>query len=703
VTTAPGPRQYPQALREAWPQLLAVFGAVLGLYAATAPRTVALEDDGLFIMAVEFLGIAHPSGYPLYVLLAKPFTLLPIGSVAFRVHLASGFFGAAACSVLWWIVRRLIPRAGYAWVAAGAFAVSEVMWSQAIIADVYTLNLLLFLLLFALSLAYLEAPRRARLAALGLVYGLALSNHHPLTLLATPCLALLLWPRRGPLLRDAWVALPGLLVGLTPYLWMVWRSRADPMVSFYGPIRDLRDFAYYVSRRGYSEIETSASASGWDRLRFAGFLLRESVHQYGVVGALLAAGGFGLQLRRERPSWSLALLAGYLSGGLVLVLLLDFDYQLLQRLIFRVFPLIPYAIMALCLALGLRGVVEVLVEMLGEARHGIAESVVFALAALLVVALALANLPRNDRRGYDFATDYATTLLESLPPDAVAFTQADADAFPMGYLHLVEGIRPDLTLYNADGLVFASRLIHARADAVSKQRAVRDFVRASRRPVYFMGLRPDGWASEDYGFYSRIDPSGPVDRHRSALRPELLALALRMAEQPEDMDPWSRALANSQLATFSAVLAQQLADEGDPQRAARYRADLDLLRAHFHGIYGWLNWALAQEEMEPEPVLEWVMRAEALAGDHVSKLEHASLQRVKANLLLQLGREDEAAQCLVHSVELYPVLENPAIVGLMEILARSGRRDEYLVLRERFFSNRIGPPELRKLDRQVGQ
>jgi hypothetical protein len=479
----------------------------------------------------------------------------------------------------------------------------------------------------------------------------------------------------------------------------VWRSRAEPVVSFYGPIRDLRDFAYYVSRRGYSEIETSASAGGWDRLRFAGFLLRESVHQYGVVGALLAAGGFGLALRRERPSWSLALLAGYLSGGLVLVLLLDFDYQLLQRLIFRVFPLIPYAIMAICLALGLRG----LVEMLGEARHRIAEPVALALAALLVVASALANLPRNDRRGYDFATDYATTLLESLPPDAVAFAQADADAFPMGYLHLVEGIRPDLRLYNADGLVFSSRLFHARVDAVRKQRAVRDFVRSSQRPVYYIGVRPDGWASEDFGFYSRIDPSGPADRHRSALRPELLALALRMADQPENMDPWSRIFANSQLAAFANMLGQQLAYERDPQRAARYRAALEVLRAHFHGIYGWLNWALAQEEMEPEPVLEWVMRAEALAGDHVSKLEQASLQRAKANLLLQLGREDEAAQCLVDSVELYPVLENPAIVGLMEILARSGRRDEYHVLRERFFSNRTGPPELRRLDRQVGK
>ena len=115
--------------RRAWPHLLVVFTGVLCLYAATMPRSVALEDDGSFIMAARFLGIAHPPGYPLWVLLAKPFTWIPIGSVAFRVHFASGVFGAAACAVLWWIARRLTHASALAYFAAGAFAVSDVMWS----------------------------------------------------------------------------------------------------------------------------------------------------------------------------------------------------------------------------------------------------------------------------------------------------------------------------------------------------------------------------------------------------------------------------------------------------------------------------------------------------------------------------------------------------------------------------------------------
>lgn len=77
-----------------WVQPLLLVSALLVLYGWSAPRTVALEDDGLFLLAAYFNGVAHPPGYPLYTLLAHLITYLPLGSVAWRVHLLSGIFGA---------------------------------------------------------------------------------------------------------------------------------------------------------------------------------------------------------------------------------------------------------------------------------------------------------------------------------------------------------------------------------------------------------------------------------------------------------------------------------------------------------------------------------------------------------------------------------------------------------------------------------
>jgi hypothetical protein len=72
--------------------------------------------------------VAHPPGYPLFVLLAHPFTWLPIGTVAYRVHLASGFFAAGSCAALWWVVRAMIPRTSTAYVASLALGVSRAFW-----------------------------------------------------------------------------------------------------------------------------------------------------------------------------------------------------------------------------------------------------------------------------------------------------------------------------------------------------------------------------------------------------------------------------------------------------------------------------------------------------------------------------------------------------------------------------------------------
>lgn len=215
--------------RDGLPALL-LFFCLAPLYLSTAPRTVVLEDDGLFILSSWFLRIEHPPGYPLFVLLGKLATLfVPLGSVAWRVHALSGLLAAAACVVLFLIARRLGLGRPAALLAAAGLGVSATFWEQAIIADVYALHTLLFLMLLYLALprhsgvpstVALGMPRRLTLSAL--LFGLALANHWPLLLLSTPALVVLwlpaLWRERRAALRATPWALVLLLLGLTPYL-----------------------------------------------------------------------------------------------------------------------------------------------------------------------------------------------------------------------------------------------------------------------------------------------------------------------------------------------------------------------------------------------------------------------------------------------------------------------------------------------------
>ena len=422
--TVEGPRalELPD-LHAVWPHCLVVFLALLTAYAATLPRLLVLEDDGEFVAAARHLAVAHPPGYPLFVLLAKPFTWLPLAGMAVRVHLASAVFGAAACACLWWVARVVLTSVPLAYLAALAYGLSAAFWSQAVIADVYTLNALIFFLLLGLCLAYARQPSSTRLATIALAFGLGLSNHWPLLLLASPCLALVLCPAAGALRRDL-IARPHLtavpfVLGLLPYAWLYLRARTAPELAFYGALDGWGDVWHFVSRAGYSELESSPSAGVDDKLLFLGLLGREGVTQYTQLGAGFAAVGFAASWRAWPRSVGLGLLAALLGGTLGLVLLLQLDFDVLTQTIFRPYPLIPWGVTSLWMALGV-GVVA------GRLRH--VRRRAFARLALATGVLMLVlwqGIGLNDRRTDDFADDYARTLLASFDRDAVVVTHAD--------------------------------------------------------------------------------------------------------------------------------------------------------------------------------------------------------------------------------------------------------------------------------------
>ena len=166
-----------------------VFVVALAVYLATLAPTVTFVDAGELIIAARYLGVAHPPGTPLYLLLAHLFTLLPVGNVAWRVNFASALFAALASAMTALLLTELLrtaddasaaglpdggrarprirKRAGRrpparqtfdeapgraarllsafvpAAVAGLLLAFSQTFWSFATVAEVYTLNTLL--------------------------------------------------------------------------------------------------------------------------------------------------------------------------------------------------------------------------------------------------------------------------------------------------------------------------------------------------------------------------------------------------------------------------------------------------------------------------------------------------------------------------------------------------------------------------------
>ena len=547
----------PRKWRAEIPHMAAVFFLALLLYGYTAPRLVALEDDGLFISNLHFFGVAHPPGYPLHTLLGSIFYhLLPFGTPAFKGHFFSGFAAAAACSAIYAIVAMLTRGRVCAYLGGLAYAVSDTFWSQAIIAEVYTLNAALFFILFALCLRYAghfgrdSRAHRRLFVWIGIVFGLGIATHYPLLLAGCVGVGLLSFSQimsspptfigaiQGAASHLGRGAFYGFLAAAPPYLLMVWRSGYHPganPANFYGPIGLLGlnetddnpnrydvsdpvvDFWFYFLRSGYSGVDKQEGVGWADKIEFAATLADDMLWQFTPIGFAFVVLGF-LTMLRSRYQWlCLSMFATWFFSGFFWVLLLDFKAEYIWLAAFRVYHLLAFGVMAIWLAVGAARAAD----FAGRLSPAVRRTFAGATLAVVVGLAAVAHWDKNNRRDYRWAHDLAVAKLNSVEPNAVLFTFDDLD-LPVGYLHFVEGMRPDLKVYNDQALVYGDRLYSPLTPdhsphGNSKQRVLNKFIEATDRPIYYHTARAKLYSHPRYGsdfmgFFRRVNREGPDER-----------------------------------------------------------------------------------------------------------------------------------------------------------------------------------------------
>src|SRR5215208_5761984 len=134
-------------------------------------------DSPMLQAQVSVLGIGHPTGYPTYMMLTHLFTYLPFGDPAYRVNLASTVYGVAAVLVVYLAGLRFGGRAVAAAAGALAFGLSGAFWSQAVIAEVYTLEALLVALVILFLLLWRDSRECRYLLLSAFLVGISLTHH----------------------------------------------------------------------------------------------------------------------------------------------------------------------------------------------------------------------------------------------------------------------------------------------------------------------------------------------------------------------------------------------------------------------------------------------------------------------------------------------------------------------------------------------
>jgi tetratricopeptide (TPR) repeat protein len=404
---------------------------LFALYARGAARTIYVGDSGELVAAVHTLGIPHPTGYPLYVLLGKLWTLLvPVGSIAFRMSLMSAACAAAAAAGLYALARRLDLGRVASTFAALLLACSPSFWAEANVQRVYSLNAMFLVAALTAAVKWHHDRKPSAFVATFLLAALGATNHTFMGFfaIAFALFAAASWPSvlRRPRLLAA--AAGATVLGLLPYAYLPLRSRMDPALDWANP-EGLSGFLDVVLRRGFWQRRWWEGPA--DIFPIGGDYLRGLGEELYWVGALFAVAGAVLALRRHRARWPIGLLLLVMAANLASMAMHGSRTDLF---VWHRYYIPSYAVAALIAGLGCQALVERLPR---AARWA---------PLLLPAAMMVVGFPRHDRSRFRIAEDFSRTLLQTLPPGAHLMASDDNILFVLIYLSLVEGVRPDVDL-----------------------------------------------------------------------------------------------------------------------------------------------------------------------------------------------------------------------------------------------------------------
>lgn len=467
-------------------------GALL-LYIVTLAPTTAMWDTSEYIAVAKVLGIPHPPGNPLFVLIAHTFALLPIPvSYAERVNLLAATTSACSAGIWCLVAHRAlrgwtmpaVQRTVAAALAALLGATTFTVWNQSVVNEkVYTVGMLGVAIVSWLALRWIDAPANSRrsdalLVLVAYMCALGYANH-PAGFLPVPAFgALLLFRRPATLLRWRLLAAAAALfaVGITPFAFEPIRSAHQPAINEGNPTACI----------GAPKISCTLSDTTWMRLRaniereqYGGHPVADRQAPFGAqvgmwwhyyewqwwrdafqenVGLqralsliFLALGTLGgmLHWRRDRTSFTyVAPLLFTVTPALIFYLNFKYGPGQLPELGNSVarevrdrdyFFVWSFATWSLWAGLGLAAVWQWLAV---RTKSWTLSAPVLLLACVPLIG----NRTQASRSGQTFTREWARDLLMSVEPYAILITNGDNDSFPLWYAQEVEGYRRDVTV-----------------------------------------------------------------------------------------------------------------------------------------------------------------------------------------------------------------------------------------------------------------
>ena len=422
---------------------ICLIGVAIFLYELAAPLLLSSAnfgaDGGDYLTAVVTKGVPHPTGYPLYLLLSDIAQHSFEGNFVWRQAQVSIVPAAICVGMVFVLILMLLggqPNNGRLTagvVASGVLAVSPLFWSQAVIIEVYALNVLLIVLgLLWVELVFSRKeilPPSCHLLIIGLAWicGLGLGNHRTF-LLIYPLVGIGIY-RLFQVKRAKWVAILSMLgwfSGILTYLILPLRAAAHPPINW-GDASTWQGFLWLVSGGEYYKL---LFAIGWQEYpaRFLAWI-HLLFEQFGAIGCLTGMWGLFTVTIAKRTKWML----GYIF---CIYTLFALGYKSNDSMVYLLPAMVTFAIWISW------GITEAWHIQWRGVRIGLI------LPALILIQLGIllpARMKAVSQQTGDLA-QYAEIVLVESAPGASIFPKTDGETFALWYYQYGLGVRPDVKI-----------------------------------------------------------------------------------------------------------------------------------------------------------------------------------------------------------------------------------------------------------------
>lgn len=402
------------------------------LYFITLCPTAFWIDSGELAASAYTLGIAHPSGYPLYVIMGRLFSLLPTGEVAARLAFFSALCGAFSSLFVFLSSLRLTGQVLMSFICSLIASFSLNMWDLSNIAEVYSLNVMFTAVITYLLIILVEEGKKKILYLLTFLIGLGMTNH--LTLgVVIPSMAIVLFSIRKKIdqrsMRLIYILVPIFMLGLSLYLYIPIRAACNPALNWGNP-RTPSSLLGHLSLSSYQEYFFKRSSQQVFRMMegISDFYLKG----FGIPGSILIFAGFVIMVRRK-----VTLCFAFLLPILILTaFVVNFGSGGRMAEEQQSFYLASTVFAAMFLAESLSGIKRYLTRKLS---NNLPVYLVTAAFSMIPVSLIAVNYRQVDKSWDRSAIKFAELIYDSMDKPAILLTDHTTLAFVFSYIQVVNG------------------------------------------------------------------------------------------------------------------------------------------------------------------------------------------------------------------------------------------------------------------------